>query len=182
MAAPAIRLSKKPDGSAVLSCTRVDGSTTWQRHRRHAAFFPLHDLAHVAVETRLGLQSGLFGLLARGGAITDVGSRPIPADAAYEAALAESVVGLLDGERAGERPHSLSEFNQALDISLRHAGQTLARPLSGEDPDAIRSAWQRPVERRGQLPIGGTLDLLSDPSPRLRPTHEDRGRHRLASR
>ena len=169
MAAPAIRLSKKPDGSAVLSCTRVDGSTTWQRHRRHAAFFPLHDLAHVAVETRLGLQGGFYGLLASGWAIPDFGSRPVPPEAAYEAALAESVVGLLDGERAAGQPHSAREFNRALDASLRRAGQTLARSMSDEDLDAIRCTWRSLVGRWMQLPTGEALALSFDASPPLHP-------------
>ena len=58
MAAPlTIRIKKKPDGSAALSCQRADGSVTWQRQTGpQGAFFPLHDLTHYAVETELGLE------------------------------------------------------------------------------------------------------------------------------
>ena len=50
-----IRIKKKTDGAAALSCIRPDGTTTWQRQDgRLGAFFPLHDLTHYAVETVLG--------------------------------------------------------------------------------------------------------------------------------
>ena len=160
-----IRLSKKPDGSVVFSCTRSDGSTTWQKHQRHAEFFPLHDLSHFAVETTLGLRSGFYGLLARGWNITDFGDRTIPADAAYEAALAEAVVGLLDGERAVGQPHSTPEFNRALATSLSHAGQTLGRPVTDEELDAIRSAWLSLAGQWSRVPVGESLVLAFEPQP-----------------
>src|SRR2546430_9090725 len=50
-----IRIKKKSDGSAALSCLRADGSVTWQRQNgQQGRFFPLHDLTHYAVETVLG--------------------------------------------------------------------------------------------------------------------------------
>src|SRR5205085_4529315 len=46
-----IRIKKKTDGAAALSCTRADGSVTWQRQDGQLGrFFPLHDLTHFAVE------------------------------------------------------------------------------------------------------------------------------------
>ena len=62
-----IRLKKNPDGSAVLSATRPDGSTTWQRQTpEQAAFFVRHDLTHYAVETILHHRKGFYGLIADG--------------------------------------------------------------------------------------------------------------------
>ena len=56
-----IRIKKKTDGSAALSCTRADGTTTWQRQDGQlGAFFPLHDLTHYAVETVLGLPRAFY--------------------------------------------------------------------------------------------------------------------------
>jgi hypothetical protein len=50
-----IRIKRKTDGSAALSCLRADGSTTWQRQEGQLGrFFPLHDLTHYAVETAMG--------------------------------------------------------------------------------------------------------------------------------
>ena len=165
MDALTIRLSKKPDGSVVFSCTRPDGSTTWQKHQRHAEFFPLHDLSHLAVETTLGLRSGFYGLLARGWNITDFGNRTIPADAAYEAALAEAVVGLLDGERAVGQPYGTAEFNRALATSLGHAEQTLEWHVTDEDLDAIRSAWLSLAGQWARVAVGEDLILVFEPQP-----------------
>ena len=81
-----IRIKKQSDGSAALSCTRPDGSVTWQRQEgTHGRFFPLHDLTHYAVETVLGYQNGFYGMVARGWNMTDFGAPwprgRIPADA-----------------------------------------------------------------------------------------------------
>ena len=60
-----IRIKKKNDGSAALSCVRADGSVTWQRQDgQQGRFFPLHDLTHYAVETVLGQPRGFFGACA----------------------------------------------------------------------------------------------------------------------
>ena len=56
-----VEISKRPDGSGVLRCTRADGSATWDKREKHAVFFALHDLTHFAVESALGFQSGFFG-------------------------------------------------------------------------------------------------------------------------
>jgi len=49
-----IRIKKKTDGAAALSCVRPDGTVTWQRQDGlQGRFFPLHDLTHYAVETVL---------------------------------------------------------------------------------------------------------------------------------
>ena len=63
-----IRIKKGRDGADTLSCTRPDGSVTWQRVHE---FFPLHDLCHVAVETTLGLEDAFFGLVAQGWDLED---------------------------------------------------------------------------------------------------------------
>src|SRR5262245_59889878 len=96
-----IRIKKKPDGSAALSCVRADGSVTWQRQEGTAGrFFPLHDLTHYAVETVLGHRRGFYGLIAEGWDFGDFGAPwsrgPIPADADPS----ELIVGLMDAQRS----------------------------------------------------------------------------------
>src|SRR5213076_3104652 len=81
-----IRIKKRTDGSAALSCLRDDGSVTWQRQEGiQGRFFPLHDLTHYAVETVLGHRRGFYGLVAEGWELTDFGTPwprgPIPTDA-----------------------------------------------------------------------------------------------------
>jgi hypothetical protein len=101
-----IRIKKKTDGSAALSCIRRDGTTTWQRQEGQLGrFFPLHDLTHYAVETVLGFHQAFYGLLAAGWDISDFGTIASRGKIPDEAGLAESVVGFFDLERmTGENP------------------------------------------------------------------------------
>jgi hypothetical protein len=108
-----IRISKRPDGDAVLTCLRPDGSSTWHRQKgKHAAFFPYHDLAHYAVESTLGLARGFYGLVAEGWDFSDFGSPwprgPMPADADP----AEFLVGLVDIERTGGGDAPIEKVNE----------------------------------------------------------------------
>ena len=80
-----IQITKRPDGNGVLRCVRADGSVTWQKQERHAAFFALHDLTHFAVESTLGFRRGFYGLIAEGWDVEDTtgkGARgPLPDEA-----------------------------------------------------------------------------------------------------
>src|SRR3982751_4823753 len=98
-----IRLKRHPDHTASLTCTRRDGSVTWQRQRGSlGAVFPPHDLTHYAVEQTLGFQHGFYGLIADGWAIEDFAKPwprgPIPP----EAQEVELIVGFFDTERRGD--------------------------------------------------------------------------------
>src|SRR5437867_1145419 len=96
-----IRIKKKTDGSAALSCTRADGSVTWQRQEgQRGRFFPLHDLTHFAVESVLGFRRAFFGLLAEGWDISDFAKPGAPAKVPEDGHLAETIVGAFDLERA----------------------------------------------------------------------------------
>ena len=66
-----IEIVKQPDGVGMLRCTRRDGSVTWQKQKKHAAHFALHDLTHYAVEMSLGYRRGFFGLMAEGWDVDD---------------------------------------------------------------------------------------------------------------
>ena len=62
-----ITLEKRKDGSVVLRLKRNDGTSDWQKQQGpNAAFFPLHDLTHYAVETELGIGDAFYGLVAAG--------------------------------------------------------------------------------------------------------------------
>src|SRR5712691_9180335 len=108
-----IRVKKKTDGSAALSCRRADGSVTWQRQDGgQGRFFPLHDLTHYAVETVLGHPRGFYGLVAEGWDLSDFGKPwprgPLP----VESIASELVVGFLDRERAAGVEWSATDFNE----------------------------------------------------------------------
>src|SRR5438552_15479045 len=110
-----IRLKKKADGSAVLSCERADGSVTWQRQEGQLGrFFPLHDLTHYAVETVLGFHRAFYGLVAEGWDISDFGSPATRGKIPDEAGLAEVVVGFFDLERMSGERASADELNERI--------------------------------------------------------------------
>jgi hypothetical protein len=95
-----IRIKKKTDGSAALSCTRADGTVTWQRQDGQLGrFFPLHDLTHYAVERVLEFPRAFYGLLAEGWDLSDFGKSGSKGSIPEQALLAELIVGFLDLER-----------------------------------------------------------------------------------
>ena len=155
-----IRIEKKTDGSAVLSCRRADGSVTWQRQQgRHALFFPLHDLTHYAVETVLEYGHGFWGLLADGWELDDFGKPwprgPLP----LEASISEFTVGFFDQERAAGVVWTAQDFNTS-------AATYVARHGTAVPPNIAEAQLNRIRERRGELfaqwqtvPAGQALEL-----------------------
>ena len=140
-----IRIKKSADGRSALSCTRVDGTTTWQSMKNaQAAFFPRHDLTHYAVETVLGHRQGFYGLVADGWDLTDFGSPwprgPMPS----VAALSEMIVGFLDLERSTGVLAQAGDVNQRLQEFCAENGLAAPQPLSDEDLWRIR-------QKRGEL-------------------------------
>jgi len=110
-----IRIKKKTDGSAALSCTRRDGTTTWQRQEGQLGrFFPLHDLTHYAVETVLGFHRAFYGLVAEGWDLSDFGTPAFRGKIPDEAGLAEVVVGFFDLERMSGERGTADEMNERI--------------------------------------------------------------------
>ncbi len=160
-----VQITKRPDGSGVLRCTRSDGSMTWQKQDgRYAAFFALHDLTHFAVETTLGLRSAFYGLIGQGWDIEDTtgkGSRgPLP----DEAAEAEYIVGWLDRERAGGTLWSAEDFNQSAAIHASSGGRASPRRLAEEQLAAVRARRAELFSQWSNLSPGATLDLQFETS------------------
>ena len=156
-----MQLTKRPDGGAVLRCVRADGSVTWQRQDGpRAAFFPFHDLTHLAVESTLGFRAGFYGLIADGWDIDDTGGKGRRGRLPPEAVLVEHVVGLLDRERVGgAAPLSAEELTAQLataGVAVPPPGLTDARLTAARARiDALHDAW-------AALPAGGTLELTFD--------------------
>src|SRR3954470_14675542 len=135
-----IRIKKKNDGSAALSCTRADGSVTWQQQNgAQGQFFPLHDLTHYAVESVLGFRRAFYGLLAEGWDISRFNAPRAAAQMPEETLLAELVVGFLDVERASGELGSADDFNWKLDTYCsEHRLPPLAFRMTDERLGAIR--------------------------------------------
>jgi hypothetical protein len=154
-----VRLTRRTDGTVVLTCVRADGSSTWQRHDKHGEFFSFHDLRHFAVEETLGIQRGFFGLIAEGWDIADTeGKGPrgaVPADAV----LAEHMVGLLDRERVGGAPPlTAAEVNAHL-AEIAAGGRAAQRTLSDAELDAVRQRSDALHTAWAHTAPGSTLEL-----------------------
>ena len=157
-----IRIKKSADGRSALTCTRPDGTVTWQSlNATQGRFFPRHDLTHYAVETVLGHRRGFYGLVAAGWDLTDVGAPWPRGRLPAEAGLSEPIVGMLDLERAtGERVNA-SDVNARLAEVSEEAG-IAAIEVSDSELDQIR-------RKRGELFVqwdtvepGSALELPFD--------------------
>lgn len=157
-------LKKQTDGRSAFTLERADGTRTWQRQARHAAFFAAHDLTHYAVESVLGLQAAFYGLVAGGWDFDDF-LPPYPrGPLGAEALWAETLVGLLDVERGttapGETMMSAGEFDAQLRAKLAAAGLTLPRALDESRLAEIRARRDALLEEWQRLPAGETLRLV----------------------
>ena len=106
-----IEIVKQPDGEGVLRCIRPDGSVTWQKQRKHAAHFAVHDLTHFSVETVLGYRRGFFGLIAEDWDVEETTGNGARGSLPAEALEVERIVGLFDAERASGALWTAEEFN-----------------------------------------------------------------------
>lgn len=156
-----IRIKKKTDGSAALTCIRADGSTTWQRQEKSlGVFFPLHDLTHCAVESVLGFDRAFFGLVAAGWEISDFAGRGLKYRLPADAYLAELIVGFIDLEQRTGGAMTAEECNARIREFFND--EKLALPdfsIDASQLDAIRrrrdelfAAW-RAVEPGGALEV-----------------------------
>ncbi|MBA3852795.1 MAG: hypothetical protein C0503_00180 [Gemmatimonas sp.] len=159
-------LKKHSDGRTAFTLERADGSRTWQRQERHAAFFAAHDLTHYALETITGLRHAFYGLVAQGWDFDDF-LPPYPrGPLGAEALWAETLVGLLDVERGttapGDTMMSAEEFNAQLSAKLADAGLTAPRALEEVTLRAIRMRRDALIAEWEALPRGETLRLVID--------------------
>lgn len=143
-----IRIKKKTDGSAALSCTRTDGTVTWQQQNgQQGRFFPLHDLTHYAVETVLPLR-GFYSLVAAGWDFADFGNPWPRGTLPPEAHAVEQIVGFLDTERASGREWPASDLRLVT-----------AHSVSDAELHQVRETRRELFARWSTLPAGETLEL-----------------------
>jgi hypothetical protein len=132
-----IEFAKEKDGSAVLRCTRADGSVSWQKQQgKHAAFFPLHDLTHYAVETELGFRHGFYGLIAE-----------------------EYLVSAFSAERASGTVTTAAEFNDLAATFASTNEMPEPRKLSDEELGRVRSRFNELAIQWRRLAPGSKLEL-----------------------
>ena len=155
-----VQIEKRADGATVLRFQRKDGTEDWQKQQGpHAAFFPLHDLTHYAVETTLGITDAFYGLVASGWSIEDTTGKGKRGPITHNAVFVETVVGTLDVERASGSRWTAAEFNENTARHAAGSGRPAPRVLTDDELARIRkrraelfAAWQ-------ELPPGRTLEL-----------------------
>ena len=160
-----IRIKKGADGRTSLSCTRADGTSTWQRQEgAQASFFPRHDLTHYAVETVLGQRRGFYGLVAGGWDPSDFGTPWPRGKLPKDANLSEIIVGFFDRERASGEIGTAEELNAEL---AAYCGEN---DLPAPDAFTEEHLWLV-RQKRGDLftrweavELGGALELSFDPA------------------
>lgn len=162
-----IQITKRADGSGLLRCVRPDGSTTWQRQERHAAFFALHDLTHFAVESALGYRRGFYGLIAAGWDIDDTTGKGARGPLPEETAEVEYIVGSLDGERTAGAMLTAEEFNSNAAIHAASSGRKAPPRLADDDLARVRARRAELFAQWSALPAGATLELEFEPGDRV---------------
>ena len=162
-----IRLKKQRDGRVALSCTRADGTVTWQRQAgAQAGFFPRHDLTHYAVETVLGHRRGFYGLVAEGWDFGDFGTPwprgPLPSDADPS----ELIVGFLDLERAGGVEWTAADFaDKAAAYYADHGVADRRLLITDAELTAIRARARELFARWEAVAPGAAMELTFDLAP-----------------
>lgn len=161
-----LRLKKRAGGGSAFTLLRADGTSTWQRQERHAAFFAHHDLEHLAVERTLGLRDAFYGLVAAGWDFDDFlppyPRGPLPAEALW----AETIVGLLDVERAAQgrgAPMSVEELNAQVMLKFESDGRVPPGVVSDAHLAEIRRQCVALFAQWHDVPPGETLELPFSP-------------------
>jgi hypothetical protein len=155
-----IRIKKDADGRTALSCTRADGTTTWQRQQfGQAAFFPRHDLTHYAVETTLGHSQGFYGLVSSGWDLSDFGTPWPRGKLPPEASVSEMIVGFFDLERSTGERGTAGDLNQLLADYCAENGLPQQRRLSEDDLAKVRAKRAELFVRWDAVAPGDALEI-----------------------
>jgi hypothetical protein len=159
-----IRIKKSADGRTALSCTRSDGTSTWQRQEgAQANFFPRHDLTHYAVETVLGLREGFYGLVAGGWDLSDFGTPWPRGKLPKDANLIEIIVGFFDRERALGEMGTAAELNADLAAYCEENGIQAPDEFTEEHLSLVRKKRGELFAQWEAVEPGDALELPFDP-------------------
>lgn len=160
-----ISLAKQGD-LVVLTCTRADGSVTWQKSG-HDGFFGRHDLLHFAIETTLGLRESFFGMVASGRSIESFAAPGAAATLPIEALHTEMMVNQLMIEINYETRSTADAFNRTIADCCAASKRGLIAPppaISDAHLDLIRERFAQMMAAWSTLNDGEKLELPF-PSP-----------------
>lgn len=146
--------------SPVITCTRSDGSVTYQKSR-HGAFFGPHDLLHYAVETVLVRRESFLGLVAKGWNIESFEEPGTAAQPPVEALHTEMLVNQLMIELNHGATGTVEEFNRTLAASCASGKRPLPapEPLSEEQLGLIRGRYAELMEHYRSMKDGERMEL-----------------------
>ena len=160
-----IRIKKGADGRTSLSCTRADGSTTWQKQQgAQASFFPRHDLTHYAVEMVFGHRRGFYGLVADGWDLGDFGTPWPRGKLPKDANLSEIIVGFFDRERASGQMGTAQELNDELAAFCEENGLPAQEKFTESDLSRVRQKRGELFAQWESVEPGAVLELRFDPA------------------
>jgi hypothetical protein len=158
-----ISMKKGTDGRTTLSCTRADGTKTWQRQEgAQAAFFPRHDLTHFAVESTLGHRQGFYGLVAAGWDLSDFGTPWPRGKLPAEGNLTEVIVGFFDQERSSGVLGSSDDLNALVALFCGETGIEIPGVLRDSDLWAVRQKRGELFSKWDAVTPGDALELVFD--------------------
>ena len=161
-----IRIKKGADGRSALSCTRADGTTTWQSLKGgQAAFYPRHDLTHYAVETVLGHRKGFYGLVAAGWDLTDFGTPWPRGKLPPDANLSELIVGFFDHERASGELGTVDELNDNIATFCAEYGAPPRDTCTAEELARVRKKRAELFAQWDSVKPGDALELVFEVEP-----------------
>ena len=158
-----ISLAKQGD-LVVLTCTRRDGSVTWQKSG-HAGFFGRHDLLHYAVETTLGLRQSFFGMVATGRSIESFAAPGAAATLPAEALHTEIMVNQLMIEHNFGEADDAASFNKVMAdcwAGSMHRNAPPPQVLTDEQLALIRTKYGELVAAWDALHNGQKFELRFD--------------------
>ena len=163
-----LRFALKRDGTPVLSVHRLDGTVAWQRQ---IVFFPVHDLAHYAAESVLGLRQAFWGMMADGWDFADFGS-PWPRGRMPnepEALLAECIAGWFDHVRTGGVVSTVEGLNDSLREVFARNGRTPPRTVTADEFARISALRDSLAARWWALQPGEAFELAFTADPATTP-------------
>lgn len=152
-----VQLIKRQGKPGLLRCVRADGSETMAP----MVVGPEHDLAHLAVETTLGLSKAFYGLVRDGMRIQDfdVAGAAKRLDLPDEAGAVEFIVSLLQMER--RQGNTYDDFHAELERAVAGARRPpgVIPSLSDTQLNEIRRLLDDLMARWIATPPGGTLEV-----------------------
>lgn len=154
-----VKFKKRGESDPVVTFVRDDGSSTSGR-LGSGGFGAVHDLAHYAVETTLGLRSGFYGLLAQGWDIPDFEVKGTARQLPDEAVVAECIIGQLGNALFAGREPSADEFNWLVRSAVD--GVRPGAVVPAISVETLRLIWRTLdalLARWRALPPGDTLEL-----------------------